>query len=177
VALTGFMAVGKSTIGRVLACLLHWRFVDLDCEIERRTSHTIRDIFTQRGEPYFRQLENETLHAVLTAANNPMVIALGGGTYVQPENSALLRKHGVRVVFLELELETLLQRCRALDNRPEQNPRPLAVDEAAFCTLYAQRLPVYRQAELTVAAHGKTADQVAQEIATALDLGAANHSR
>jgi shikimate kinase len=177
IVLTGFMGVGKSTIGRVLACSLHWRFVDLDCEIERRTSLRIHEIFAQQGEARFRQLENEALRAVLTTADTPGVIALGGGTYVQQENSELLRACGARVVFLELELETLLQRCRALTDRPEQNPRPLAADEAAFCALYAQRLPLYRQAELTVNAHDKTADQVAQEIASALGLRTANHGR
>ena len=171
------MAVGKSTIGRVLASLLHWRFVDLDCEIERRTSLRVDQIFAQHGEPRFRQLESETLRAVLTAAGTPCVIALGGGTYVQPENSALLAQSGARVVFLELEVETLLQRCRALSQRPEQNLRPLAADEAAFCALYAQRLPLYRKAELTVNAHDKTADQVALEIASLLGLRAANHGR
>ncbi len=177
VALTGFMAVGKSTIGRVLASLLHWRFVDLDCEIERRTGQAIHGIFTQQGELGFRRLERETLHAVLTTARTPGVIALGGGAYVQPENFALLAESGARVVFLELEVETLLQRCRAISERPEQNPRPLAADEAAFCALYAQRLPSYRKAELTVNAHDKTADQVALEIASLLGLRVANHNK
>ena len=175
VALTGFMAVGKSTIGRVLASQLHWRFIDLDCEIERRTGQTIHEIFTQQGEVRFRELERDTLRAVLTAGSTPGVIALGGGTYVQAENSALLRECGARVVFLELELETLLQRCRALNERPEQNPRPLAADEASFCALYAARLPIYRNAELTVNAYDKTADEVAQEIASALGLRVVNH--
>ena len=177
VALTGFMAVGKSTIGRVLASLLHWWFVDLDCEIEQRTGLRVHQIFAQHGEPRFRQLECETLRAVLTTASTPGVIALGGGTYVQPQNSALLAESGARVVFLELEVETLLQRCRAISERPEQNSRPLAADEAAFRALYAQRLPIYRNAELTVNAHDKTADQVAQEIASALGLRDANHRK
>lgn len=171
------MAVGKSTIGRVLAGLLHWPFVDLDYEIERRAGLRIHEIFAQHGESRFRQLETETLRAVLMTATTPVVIALGGGTYVQPENSALLAESGARVVFLELEVETLLQRCRALSARPEQNPRPLAADEAAFCALYARRLPLYRKAELTVNAHDKTADQVALEIASLLGLCLANHGK
>ncbi len=177
VALTGFMAVGKSTVGRVLASLLRWRFVDLDCEIERSTGQRVQEIFARQGEPHFRQLESEALRSVLMASTAPSVIALGGGTYVQVENSALLRERGARVVFLELELEKLLQRCRAVSERPEQNPRPLAADEMAFCALYAQRLPAYRKAELTVNAHDKTADQVAQEIASTLGLRATHHGR
>jgi shikimate kinase len=177
VALTGFMAVGKSTIGRVLASLLHWRFVDLDCEIERTTGQRVQEIFAQHGEAHFRQLESVTLRSVLMASSTPSVIALGGGTYVHTGNSSLLRERGARVVFLELEVETLLQRCRALSERPEQNPRPLAADEAAFCALYVERLPVYRRAELTVRTHEKTADEVAQEIASTLGLRVAKYGR
>jgi shikimate kinase len=172
VALTGFMAAGKSTIGRALATRLHWRFIDLDSEIEARSRLSIRQIFSQQGEIRFRQLESDALRSVLTTAKTPTVIALGGGTYVQPENFALLRDHGAHVVFLELEIETLLRRCRSLNvnGRPEQNPRPLVSDEAAFCALYAERLPLYRRAELTVIARDKDEEQVAEEIALALGL-------
>jgi shikimate kinase len=179
VALTGFMAAGKSTIGRALATRLHWRFIDLDGEIEARSHLSIREIFSQHGETRFRQMESEALDLVLTTAKKPTVIALGGGTYVQPQNFVLLRDHGVQVVFLELDLETLLRRCRALNanGRPEQNPRPLVSDEATFCALYAERLPLYRRAELTVIARDKTENQVAEEIALALGLPGPPHGR
>ena len=100
VALTGFMAAGKSTIGRALATRLHWRFIDLDGEIEAHSHLSIRQIFNQHGEIRFRQMESEALESVLTTLKKPTVIALGGGTYVQPQNFALLRDHGVQVVFM-----------------------------------------------------------------------------
>jgi shikimate kinase len=179
VALTGFMAAGKSTIGRALATRLHWRFIDLDGEIEARSHLSIREIFSQHGETRFRQLESEALDLVLTTAKKPTVIALGGGTYVQPQNFVFLRDHGAHVVFLELDIETLLRRCRTLNvnGRPEQNPRPLVSDEAAFCALYAERLPLYRRAELTVLAGDKNEDQVAEEIALTLGLPGLPHGR
>lgn len=164
------MAVGKSTIGRELACLLHWHSVDLDCEIERVAGMRVQEIFAKRGEEHFRQLEHAALRSVLAASDTPTVIALGGGTFVQPSNAALLRERGVRVVFIELDIDNLLQRCREAVDPSRQNPRPLARDEAAFCALYEQRLPFYRQAELTVSAHGKNAQQVAREITAALGL-------
>jgi shikimate kinase len=172
VALTGFMAAGKSTIGRALASRLHWRFIDLDAEIETRSHLSVRQIFNLHGEIRFRQVESEALELVLTTVKSPTVIALGGGAYVQPQNFALLRDHGAHVVFLELDIETLLRRCRILNvnGRPEQNPRPLASDEATFRALYAQRLPLYRRAELTVIARDKNEDQVADEIALGLGL-------
>src|SRR6185437_16860869 len=101
VALTGFMSVGKSTIGRELACLLHWRIIDLDCEIEREAGLRVQEIFSRHGDPHFRRLEYEALRAVLDNAATPTVIALGGGTFVHPTNADLLRAHGARVVFLE----------------------------------------------------------------------------
>src|ERR1700679_1299477 len=86
---------------------------------------------------------------------------------------------GAHVVFVELDIETLLRRCRTLNvnGRPEQNPRPLVSDEAAFCALYAERLPLYRRAELTVLAGGKNEDQVAEEIALTLGLPGLPHGR
>ena len=179
VALTGFMAAGKSTIGRALATRLHWRFIDLDGEIEAHSHLSIRQIFNQHGEIRFRQMESEALESVLTTLKKPTVLALGGGTYVQPQNFALLRDHGVQVVFVELEIETLLRRCRILNvnGRPEQNPRPLVSDEDAFRALYAERLPLYRRAELTVLASDKNEDQVAEEIALALGLPGPPHGR
>ena len=179
VALTGFMAAGKSTIGRALATRLHWRFIDLDGEIEAHSHLSIRQIFNQHGEIRFRQMESEALESVLTTLKKPTVLALGGGTYVQPQNFALLRDHGVQAVFVELEIETLLRRCRILNvnGRPEQNPRPLVSDEDAFRALYAERLPLYRRAELTVLASDKNEDQVAEEIALALGLPGPPHGR
>jgi shikimate kinase len=173
IALTGFMAAGKSTIGRELACLLHWRCIDLDSEIERHSGLQVHEIFAKHGEAYFRQLESETLRSILNAAVNPTVLALGGGTFVQEINIDLLRERGAHVVFIELDMQKLLQRCREAVDR-SHNPRPLASqNEAELCRLYEQRLPFYRQAELTVGAHGKHAQQVAREIIAALGLSAA----
>ena len=170
IALAGFMAVGKSTVGRALASLLRWRFIDLDRHIERRSKLRIHEIFAVRGEPGFRRIELETLHLALQRASIPTVIALGGGTFVQPRNAALLRRYGAHVIFLELPPDHLLQRCRVAAKRAPQNPRPLAADAEGFLALHAKRLPLYRKAELTVNTHGKTPRQVAQEIAAALDL-------
>ena len=170
IALTGFMAAGKSTVGRALAGLLSWSFIDLDCEIERAEGETIREIFARRGEVAFRELESQTLRTMLKGAKGAAVIALGGGTFIQPKNAELLRASGAGVVFLEVPIEQLLQRCRAISERCEQNPRPLAEDEPAFCALYAQRLPHYRQADLIVDAEGQLPEEIARAIASALDL-------
>ena len=172
VALCGFMAAGKSTVGRELASLLRWRFIDLDCEIVCRCGQPIHEIFAQRGEARFREMESESLRHVLQQVETPTVIALGGGTFAQPQNAELLTGCGARVVFLELPVELLLERCRNAANRSPQNPRPLSADAEAFCALYEQRLPHYRKAKLTVHTRSKSAPQVAHEIAKVLRLWA-----
>jgi shikimate kinase len=172
VALTGFMAAGKSTVGRVLASNLRWRFFDLDCEIECRSKLRIHELFATHGEPHFRRIEADALRSILEQASAPTVIALGGGTFIEPQNADLLHTHGAHVVFLELAAEELLRRCQAVSERSAQNPRPLAADAEAFCALHAQRLPHYRKAELIVNTEGKAAEQVAREIVAALHLAA-----
>ncbi len=164
------MAAGKSTVGRALGSLLHWRFIDLDCEIECRCEMTVPEIFRLHGEPRFREIESQALLGVLATASVPTVIALGGGTFVQPSNEEMLRQHGVHVVFLELELEELLRRCRAANERSPENLRPLAVDTEAFCALYAQRLPHYRRAEIILNTANKSVEQTAREIVERLRL-------
>jgi shikimate kinase len=170
IALTGFMAAGKSTVGRALAALLNWQFIDLDAEIERAEGQTIREIFARRGEAGFRSVESETLRAAMAGTNHPSVIALGGGTFIQPQNAALLGHGGARVIFLDVPIMELLQRCRAMNERRGQNARPLADDEERFCALYAERLPSYRNADLTVKAEQKNPEEIAGEIAKALRL-------
>jgi shikimate kinase len=170
VALTGFMGAGKTTVGRSLASLLRWSFFDLDYEIELRQKALVREIFQLRGESGFREIETATLRSVLQQASGPTVIALGGGTFVQSANLALLRSRGARVVFLETEIEELLWRCRAADQHSPQSSRPLAATPEAFRLLYAQRLPFYRSADLTVNATDKTVEELAQEIVLSLHL-------
>jgi shikimate kinase len=170
VALTGYMGAGKTTVGRVLASLLRWSFFDLDYEIERRQKALVRELFQTHGEPAFREMETEALGSLLSHVIDPTVIALGGGTFIQSMNVELLRSRGAHIVFLETAIEELLRRCLAADQQPPYNARPLAATPEAFRTLYAQRLPSYRTADLTVDASGKPVEELAQEIALSLRL-------
>jgi shikimate kinase len=170
VALTGFMGAGKTCVGRALAALLGWRFLDLDQEIELQQKATVREIFRRQGEDRFREVEMATLQEMLEQVSAPAVIALGGGTFIQPRNVDLLRGVSARVVFLETPLEEMLERCGTENQSPEENLRPLASDPDAFRALYAQRLPQYRKADFTLSTTGKTAEENAQEIADRLGL-------
>jgi shikimate kinase len=170
VALTGFMGSGKTSTGRALAESLGWAFVDLDEEIEKQGEVAIRELFRERGETAFREIEHEALRRCVAQCSGPTILALGGGAYVQPQNVDLLREFQVRAVFLETLVEEMLQRCGVEDNADPENPRPLAADSAAFRRLYEERLPSYRAAHLTIGTSGKTVSQVASEIVEKLQL-------
>jgi shikimate kinase len=176
VCLTGFMGSGKSTVGRLLAAQLAWRFADLDAEIERESGVSISQIFAQKGEAVFREIEYECLARVLRAAwarNSQLVLALGGGTFAQPRNATLIRElntparnTGAVVVWLDCDTEDLLQRCVLMGDRP------LFRDEASFRKLYEERLPYYRQADYRVESGGEPMRVVEQILA----LGIFNRS-
>jgi shikimate kinase len=168
VCLTGFMGSGKSTVGRLLASQLAWRFVDLDAEIEQESGLSISQIFTRKGEPAFREIEHECLDRILGSAssrNTQMVLALGGGTFAQPSNAALIREvggqrtAGAAVIWLDCPAEDLLQRCVLMGDRP------LFRDEASFRKLYEERLQYYRQADYRVESGGEPMAVVEQILA------------
>lgn len=170
VTLTGFMGSGKTTVGRELSKLLGWDFTDLDELIETQERTTIAGLFDQRGEAEFREIERATLAEFLAECARPTVLALGGGTFVHAKNAEMLRRSWIRTVFLEVDVEVLLQRCSVEHGEAARNARPLAVDRARFQQLHEHRLPQYRQADLTVRADGTPADEVATVIAAALNL-------
>jgi shikimate kinase len=154
--LVGFMGAGKSSVGARLAAALNWPFIDLDVAIEAGQGVTIRDIFEQAGEPFFRTVE----HAALTELikTEPAVIALGGGTFAQQINLELIQARGGATVWLDCPPEELRRRCEGITNRP------LFRDAASFERLFVQRLPYYQLAEHRVSTEGRTAEDVAEQI-------------
>ena len=97
--LVGFMASGKSTVGRLFADEIGWRFVDLDDDIEGWQRTTISDLFARRGEEEFRRIEAQALEQRVMAVRrgSPVVLALGGGTFTREPNIELLAEHGITV--------------------------------------------------------------------------------
>ncbi len=146
VYVVGFMASGKTTLGRMLADHIGWSFADLDEDIERRESQPIPEIFETRGEAEFRRIEHELMRKRVRAieCGRPMVLALGGGAFVQPENFALLENNGV-TVWLDCPLQLIENRVKGAD-------RPLARDLAQMRSLYASRREGYALADYRVEA-------------------------
>jgi shikimate kinase len=143
--LVGFMASGKSTVGRLLAHRLGWSFFDIDDEIEAAEKTTIAAIFDTRGEAEFRRIESLIIgqHVRSIERGRPAVLALGGGAFVAPVNRDLLLGHGI-AIWLDCPLEMVQRRVA------QASHRPLARDAEKFAALYAARQASYALADLRV---------------------------
>ncbi len=154
--LLGFMGSGKSTVGNLLANALGWPMIDLDTVIEAGQGLSIREIFENSGEPFFRQVEHAALAAAAQA--EPAVIALGGGTYAQPPNVDLIRNAGGTTIWLDCPPELLRARCEGMEHRP------LFRDEQSFNQLFAERVVYYRLADFRISTEGRKPQEVVEQI-------------
>ena len=155
----GFMGAGKTSVGRALAAQMGWSFVDLDAEIERFQKMAIRDIFMKSGEAYFRQLERE--HLKRLSGRPRVVIALGGGATMDPENRLVIDSTGGSV-WLNVSFETAARRVST------DGTRPLFKDTEHAQQLYESRLPIYRLARIHVLADNRSPAEIAGEVARRL---------
>ena len=117
--LVGMMGVGKTTVGRKLASLLNLPFVDTDEEIERAAHMSIPEIFATYDEAYFRSGERRVIARLLDERKRGAgcVIATGGGAFTDPATRSLILERGI-AVWLDTDLETLLDRVGRKSNRP-----------------------------------------------------------
>lgn len=160
ILLVGFMASGKSAVGRELARVLGWRFADFDDEIRRETGQRIRDIFAGAGEAEFRAIEARVARRLLL--RDRIVLASGGGWAAQPGHMAELAGDTLSV-WLEVTPETAVERARRQGvERPLLDvARPV---RQARRLLYG-RIPYYRLARLTLNAENISVTALATRIA------------
>jgi len=158
IALTGFMAVGKSAVGRSLARRLRWTFVDLDRIIEKSEGMTVAEIFRRKGEPYFRQAEKEALQKILSESGQ--VIATGGGVVLDEENLRLLRDKSL-LICLSASPDVIERRAGKGSKRPllDGNDRKNRIDETL-----RQREKSYAQAHVSIDTSDLSVDQVVERI-------------
>jgi len=140
--LVGFMGAGKTTVGRELATRLDLPFFDLDDLVVAAEKMSIKDLFEQRGEAYFRKRERDILRS--TKYLDAGVIAAGGGTFTFDENIQLIQSEGLSVY---LSAPYALLRSRIVDKSGE---RPMFRDDVAAHELYANRIRYYRMADVTI---------------------------
>jgi len=156
--LVGPMGVGKTTVGKQLAGLLHRPFIDVDAEIESRCGADIQWIFDMEGEQGFRRRESKVLQDIIS--NNPSsVIATGGGVVLEDSNRQMLQSNG-QVIYLSVSKAQLYERMRRDKSRPllQVENREQVIDE-----LLAVRDPLYRQvADVVFSAEGGSAARVAK---------------
>jgi shikimate kinase len=165
-ALVGFMGAGKTTVGQELAERLGWRFEDLDQLIEARERRTIQQIFSEDGEAEFRRMEGSAVRvAIGSLKHGSLVLALGGGAFIEPGVQQCLREAQIPTVFLDAPVAELFRRCE----QPGVE-RPLRRDQEQFRKLYEQRRPEYLKAAVCIETAGKKIGDVAQEIISGLNL-------
>ena len=154
--LVGFMAAGKTTVAQALATRLGWRVEDVDALIEARERRPVSEIFARAGEPYFRSVEREILKVLLPLRH--VVVATGGGTFVEADNRGAINMDGLSV-WLDVPIDVVLARL------PADGRRPLAADRAQMERLFMTRRVAYAQAHLRVDVGSASADEIAERIA------------
>jgi shikimate kinase len=161
--LVGLMGAGKSSIGRRLAQRLDLDFVDADTEIERAAGCTIEEIFARFGEPAFRDGERRVIVRLLED-RPPIVLATGGGAFMDPETRAAIRRHAVSI-WLRADLDVLLRRVARRSNRPllkQGDPREV------LTRLIQLRHPVYAEADLVVDSDDSPPEVTVEKVVAAL---------
>jgi shikimate kinase len=161
VYLVGFMAAGKTSLAAALARRLDWPVKDIDELIERREHRTVASLFAREGEQHFRQVERQVLLDLIPLRH--VIVATGGGTFVDPENRALINADGLSV-WLDAPLAELLTRI------PADGRRPLAADREQMERLYEARCAAYAQAHMRLDAAGASVDALAEQLFARLGL-------
>jgi shikimate kinase len=145
------MGSGKTTVGRELARVLGRRFIDIDQLIVEAEGKTVTDIFKQKGEPYFRQLETKILFSL--AGQTEEVVALGGGTFCQPVNKAFIKENGISI-WLHCSIDDVLKRV------PVDGSRPLFRTPDEMIKLLEYRTLHYQEADFKVETSNLSVDQI-----------------
>ena len=164
IVLLGYMASGKSTIGREISKKLDMKFIDLDDYISKREKRSISEIFKVEGEIYFRKIESSYLGEILNSKDS-FILSLGGGTPCYSNNMELIWNSEASSIYIKVDIKTLASRLTA-----EKNKRPLVADleddkliEFVAKHLFERRF-FYEQASITVHTEDKSIEEIITEI-------------
>lgn len=164
IILLGYMGSGKSTIAKILSEKTGIPFLDLDEIIEEKTNLSIKNLFKEKGEIYFRKLEHEVFHDLMSNSQS-VILSLGGGTPCYANNHELLKGDNTISIYLKASIDTLYNRLIH-----DKNNRPLVADksESEMKEFIAKHLFdrsfYYNQAQHKVIVDDKTATSIVSEI-------------
>ena len=156
--LTGMMGVGKSTVGKKLGKKLKIKFVDVDQIIEKKEKMTIKEIFENKGEDYFRKIEKKI--SLEEIKKNNTVIALGGGAFMDSTIRKLAKNSSVSF-WLDVNLKSLLNRLKNVKKRPLLDQDKL---EDSINKIYSERRKIYNKSDFRVKCDSLNIDQVINKI-------------
>jgi len=162
IVFVGMMGSGKSAIGKRLAANLELPFIDADTAIEEAAGMSIPDIFNTFGEPYFRDGERKVIARLL--GEGPMVLATGGGAFMNEETRALIEERATSV-WLKDDLDTLMERVKRKNNRPLLQT---ADPQATMDRLLKEREPFYAMADVIVESRNESHESVVEAVTDAL---------
>ena len=164
IVLLGYMASGKSTIGREISKKLNMKFIDLDDYISKREKSSILEIFKVKGEIYFRRIESLYLSEILNSKDS-FILSLGGGTPCYSNNMELILNSETSSIYIKASIKTLAARLAS-----EKNKRPLVAElendkliEFVAKHLFERRF-FYEQASITLNTEDKSIEEITTEI-------------
>lgn len=168
IILIGFMAAGKSSVGRLLARELNWDFIDTDKEIEQVTGLKIAQIFRRYGEKRLRSEENLVVKRISEVSKT--VVATGGGTILDCENRKRLQHMGV-LIHLFVPVEVVLQRVKKRHDRPLLKKSIPEIKQ-----IWQNRLDIYNQGSIVIDTSDKNLNEIVSEILGLLKGGCGNNA-
>ena len=156
--LLGMMAVGKTTLGKIVAKKQELKFIDIDASIEKKNSMTIKEIFQKKGEKFFRMEEEKEV--LKSLEKNNCIIALGGGAFMNKTVRENILKNAISI-WLNVDIKTLNQRVKWNQKRPllkEEN------NQKKITELYAERKNIYKLANHQIACDKLSKKNIAEKI-------------
>ncbi|MEW6050923.1 MAG: shikimate kinase [Candidatus Zixiibacteriota bacterium] len=166
--LVGFSGSGKTTVGKMLAHRCKIPFIDTDTQIARRAGKSIKDIFAEHGESYFRKLESTVIRD-LTTSKVRKIVALGGGAYQNRVNRQLIDRAGI-IIYLSCSVRELYRRLSRHTDRPllraaqKGGSEPRHVQMHRIKKLLSTRIHAYHMANIRVSTTGKTVKEIVVQI-------------
>ena len=163
--LCGMMGSGKTTVGKLLAKILAWEWADTDEYIVERYGD-ISELFAQKGDAYFREIETETVK--MLAQKDRLVLSTGGGVVLRAENISLLKDNGI-VVYLRAKKQTLVERLQGDNTRPLLQKEG-SLDDKIEGLLQAREELYEGSADVVLDVDGKTPEEITKEILACVEI-------